>query len=284
MLQRIAHDNGLVTYQSVKLREAGVIHGFSTRIGGLSEGPYASLNLATLEKSEQSDFNTYVAENFRRFRRALGVERHMRAAVRQAHGAEVWVPPAGPIRPQDFPEADALVSDQPDKLLVVRVADCLPVLLSSRDGRVAAAVHAGWRGLTAGVIPATVATMTERFGVPVDELVAALGPAIRVEAFEVGEEVAEAFIQAGLGQAVDRRHGPKPHVNLSDAGLMQLLDAGLSTTQLEVTDRCTYRDADEFFSHRRDEGQTGRMVAALAPGGGSAHPQAGGSVWVRGTY
>jgi len=263
MLQRIEHDNGLVSYQSPKLQAIGVTHAFSTRIGGMSEGPYASLNLATLEKSEKSDFNTHVAENFRRFRRALDVEKHVRTAVKQVHGAEVWVPPARPTKPGDEPEADALATAHADKLLTVRIADCLPVLLASSDGGAVATVHAGWRGFVAGVIPAAVRTLREQFNVAPAHLVAAIGPAISVGQFEVGEAVAEQFIVAGLGGAVDRGYGEKPHINMPDAAVMQLVDAGLAASRIEVTDRCTYRDEADFFSHRRDEGTTGRLAAVI---------------------
>jgi YfiH family protein len=265
MLQRIEHESGVVTYQSPKLSTCGVRHAFSTRLGGVSEGPYASLNLATLEKSEQSDFNTNVAENFRRFRRAIGAERLVRTAVKQVHGATAWVPPAQPTRPQDEPEADALLSDRAEKLLTVRIADCVPVLLASADGRAAAAIHAGWRGLVAGVIPETAGQMLEQFGVDPGRLIAAIGPAISVAHFEVGEDVAESFIKAGLAGAVDRSLRPSPYLNLAEATLMQLLDSGLSSDHIDVTNRCTHRDAAEFFSHRRDEGVTGRLVAAIAP-------------------
>jgi YfiH family protein len=264
MLHRIAHVNGVVSYQSPKLEHLGVVHAFSTRIGGVSEGPYASLNLATLEKSPHSDFNTSVSENFRRFRRALGVERRVRSEVKQVHGAEVWEPPPAPIRPQEAPEADALMSDRPDKLLTVRTADCVPVLLSGPQGQAVAAVHAGWRGLVAGVVAAAVTRLGARFGVAPETLTAAIGPAIGVAHFEVGEEVAERFIEAGLAKAVDRSVGEKPHLALAEAALIQLLDAGAAASQVDASDRCTYQDEAEFYSHRRDEGVTGRHAAVIA--------------------
>ena len=264
MLQRICHENGVVTYQSPRLGETGAVHAFSTRRGGRSEGPYASLNLATLEKSDKTDANTDVAENFRRLRAALDCAQHVRVEVKQVHGAAVWVPPAKPIKPHEAPEADAIVTDRPGKLLTVRVADCVPVLLASADGSVVAAVHAGWRGLVAGVVGEAIGVMRERFGIEAGSMRAAIGPAIGVGHFEVGEDVAEAFIKADLGRAVDRTLGAKPHVSLADAAVMQLLDAGLRAEGIDGSDCCTYRDADEFFSHRRDEGVTGRMAAVIA--------------------
>jgi YfiH family protein len=264
MLERIVHDNGVVTYRSARLAACGVTHGFSTRIGGVSEGLYRSLNLATLEKSDQTDYNTSVAENFRRFRRALGCEKYVRCEAKQVHGTTVWVPPAKPTKPGEAPEADALVTDHVGKLLTVRVADCVPILMSASDGSVVAAVHAGWRGLVAGVIGETLRVLEARFDVAPHDVRVAVGPAISVDHFAVDEDVAEQFIKAGLGQAVDRRFGEKPHVNLPEAALLQLIDAGVPASHVDSTDRCTYRDEDEFFSHRRDEGRTGRHAAVIA--------------------
>ena len=259
MLERIEHDNGLVTYQSGLLREIGVVHAFTTRVGGISDGPYGSLNLGPLTKGESTDHNTSVSENFRRLRKAIGAERTMRTMVKQVHGRGVWQPPAEPVRIEDTPEADAMITDNPLHLLVIRVADCVPILLASKDGRRVAAVHAGWRGIVAGVIPETV----ERFG-PV--AAAAIGPCISIDHFEVGEEVAAAFDEANLGDTVDRATHAKPHADLRAAARLQLERAGVAG--IDTTDRCTYRDADEFFSHRRDvthrgQATTGRMAAVI---------------------
>lgn len=261
MLERIEHPNGLVTYQSPRLREIGVIHAFSTRVGGVSDGPYASLNLGPLTKGGYTDHNTSVSENFRQLRKAIGAERTMRTVVKQVHGCEIWRPPPEPVRAGEEPEADAMVTENPLHLLVIRVADCVPILLASKDGRRVAAIHAGWRGLVTGVIPNTV----ERFG-PVGA--AAIGPCISAEHFEVGEEVVAEFDEANLNDTVDRTAYTKPHIDLRAAARLQLERAGV--VEVDTTNRCTYRDADEFFSHRRDvthQGQltTGRMAAVILP-------------------
>ncbi len=261
MLQRIEHENRLVTYQSPLLRELGVVHAFSTRIGGISTGDYASLNLGPLTKGGYTDHNTSVSENFRRLRKAIGAERTMRTVVKQVHGCGVWEPPPEPVRVEDAPEADAIISDNPLHLLVIRIADCVPILMTSDDGKRVAAIHAGWRGIVAGVIPRTV----EKFG-PV--AASAVGPCISAEHLGVGDEGVEAFEQAGLIDAVDRTTYAKPHVDLRRAARMQLEQAGV--TAIETTDRCTYRDHDEFFSHRRDvthrgRATTGRLAAVILP-------------------
>lgn len=271
MLQRVAHDNGLVTYRSPRLAAAGVVHAFSTRRGGVSVGPYESLNLAAAAGEPAADDNTNVAENFRRLRAALGVPRHLRIAPRQVHGSEVWRPPATPQRPADAPPADVVLTDQPRHLLTIRTADCVPVLLADIDGRAVAAAHAGWRGLVAGAIAAAVHAMRVTLRAEPRNLVAAIGPAIGVRRFEVGDEVAAAFTAAGLGDAVVPGSrvggGAKNHVDLAAAALRQLLAAGIPDAAIDRCDCCTYTQADEFFSHRRDRGRTGRMAAVIAPRG-----------------
>ncbi|HEY4329016.1 MAG TPA: laccase domain-containing protein, partial [Phycisphaerae bacterium] len=158
MLERVSHSNGVASYQSPKLRAVGVRHGFSTRVGGVSGGVFKSLNLGNPGEGEK-DMPANIAENFRRFQEALGCEGVPRAWVRQVHGRMVEL-----IEPEPEGEyaetleaevrdrysgqlsADGLVAAVPGVLLTVRVADCVPVLLASEDGRVVAAVHAGWRG------------------------------------------------------------------------------------------------------------------------------------------
>jgi hypothetical protein len=264
MLERVEYAGGMVVYQSPLLRERGVIHGFSTRVGGVSGGPYASLNLAALTKDELTDGNTHIAENFRRLRRALGVVQHMRAEVRQVHGGAVWRVAGRPMRPNDAPQADAMVTDDAKRLLAIRTADCAAVLMCGVGGKVVAAVHAGWRGVVAGVVPAAVAAMKEQWGIAGADVVAAIGPAIGVERFEVGAEVAEAFERAGLGEAVKSGRWARPHVDLAEAVAEQLVRAGVPGRAIDRTDRCTYEHGEEFFSHRRDHGVTGRMAAVIA--------------------
>ncbi|MBI1375094.1 MAG: peptidoglycan editing factor PgeF [Phycisphaera sp.] len=262
---RHEHDNGVVTYQSDRLNAIGVRHAFATRIGGISKGPYASLNLGPMTKDLAPDDNTSVAENFRRLRAAVNLHQIKRVTVRQVHGCGAWTPPVKPLRPGEAPEADAIVTDDPTQMPTIRTADCVPLLFSSADGRVVAAVHAGWRGVVAEIVPRTIEHMAERYGVDVGGILAAVGPCIGVERFEVGEEVAEAFDGVRLGETVRRDLGDKPHVDLVAGVTTQLEAAGIAPDRIEVTDRCTYRDADEFFSHRRDNGVTGRMAAVICP-------------------
>jgi YfiH family protein len=150
------------------------------------------------------------------------------------------------------------------------VADCAPLLLASADGRVVAAVHAGWRGVLAGVVPGAVRELRRvcsAAGQAPARILAAIGPCIGPEAFEVGQEVVEQF-QARFGQRVpvDRNTASgKGHVDLRAAIRIQLLDAGVNDDCIDSSDLCTYRDAEQFFSHRRDRGITGRMAGLISP-------------------
>jgi polyphenol oxidase len=265
MLQRLAHRNGVVTYRSPLLESVGVLHAFSTRIGGRSAGDFASLNLAQSSggpSTESNEGDPAVESNYALLKEAIGVEGHTTVWCRQVHGCAAVV--AEPANCGEHPEADAILTDQPRLLLSVRVADCVPILLASLDGKTVAAVHAGWRGVVAGVIHKAVEQLRVRQGVNPSELVAAIGPCIGAANFEVGTEVAEAFQRANLGHAVVTAGYPKPHIDLASACDTQLRLAGVPGASIDRTDRCTFRDADEFYSHRRDQGRTGRMAAVIA--------------------
>ena len=162
--------------------------------------------------------------------------------------------------------ADGIVAGVPGVLLTIRVADCAAILLASRDGRVVAAVHAGWRGVVGNIVGKALRVMREA-GVEAGDVVAAIGPMISAGHFEVGEEVAAEFAKRGLGAAVKRVAGSKPHVDLQAAIRQQLEAAGVAKNAIDANDLCTYLDVIEFFSHRRDQGVTGRMAAVIAAKG-----------------
>lgn len=252
--------DGLVFYESPLLRAAGAPHAFSTRIGGSSPPPFDSLNLGNPSGCDVQDDYPRIYDNYRLLQHAIDVEDRQRCWVHQVHGGEVAVIARGSAF-ESGAKADAMVSDDPARVLSVRVADCVPVLLSSVDGTRVAAVHAGWRGVIAGIVPRALALMGNA------SAVAAIGPCIGFAHFEVGPEVLEQFERAFNAQApLRRRDDGKGLVDLREAIRRQLLAAGLPPERIDTTDRCTYRDADEFFSHRRDKGITGRMAALISPG------------------
>lgn len=269
MIRRVEAADGPVYYASDLLASAGVPHAFSTRLGGVSPAgsPFASLNLGNPSGPIQDDWN-HIHENYRRLQAAIGVAGLSRYWVHQVHGDDVAVVHHG--RPfESGVKADALVGDSPAHLLAVRTADCVPILLADRPaGRVVAAVHAGWRGVIAGVVTRAVEAM-EALGARRPDIVAAVGPAIGAGAFQVGPEVVAAF-RATFAAADGLIRPPanadaNPTIDLRGAIGLQLAAAGVSADRVDSTDLCTYSRPDEFFSHRRDGGVTGRMAALIAP-------------------
>jgi polyphenol oxidase len=264
MLQRMIAPNGVVYYQSPQLHEVGVTHAFSTRLGGVSAAPFDSLNLANPSGGAIHDDVGRVQVNYQRLLQAIGCLGRQLCRVHQVHGARaVLVSGQTDLHSQ---EADAVITEDPACIASIRVADCVPVLLASEDGRLVAAVHAGWRGAIAGVVPAAIAAMREAMDGRANALLAAIGPCIGPDAFEVGDEVAEVFARAfPESPPVSVGGSGKAHVDMRRAVRMQLVDAGIREDHMDGTDRCTYRDRDEFFSHRRDKGITGRMAAIITP-------------------
>jgi YfiH family protein len=251
---------------SPRLSTLGVPHGFSTRIGGVSAGIFASLNLGNPSElpAERRDPPSNIRANFGLILGSLGCGDRQLVEVHQVHSAGVHTVLAGaPSHPGDRDtKADAIVTDDPRRVLAVRVADCTPVLLSSADGRTVAAVHAGWRGVVSGVLPNTIGVMRD---MDARGIVAAIGPCIGPDHFEVGEEVAAEFSRV-FGESpglIRRTPGRKPHIDLKAALALQLRNAGI--TAVDISDACTYRDHDRFYSHRRDQGLTGRSAGLIGP-------------------
>ncbi len=218
----------------------------TTRIGGFSEGAYTGMNLGT----HVGDDPIRVAQNrdFLRTQLSLPAEPMW---LEQIHGVEVaYLPEAGQLA-----VADAAWTDQPEVVCVVMSADCLPVLLADRFGRCVAAVHAGWRGLAAGVLEAALKAL------PVSpfELTAWLGPAISARAYEVDETVREAFITRSKEFSAAFAQTKQGHyaLDLSAAARIVLRKAGVAG--IFGGNRCTLSEPELFYSHRR-EGRSGRMA------------------------
>jgi YfiH family protein len=262
-MERRTAGNGVTYYASPLFERRGIPHAFSTRIGGISPAPFDTLNLGNPNGCPIQDDSERVWQNYRRLEEAAGCPGRELCHVHQVHGAAVVRAERG--KPFDTAaKADAIVTDDAAHVASVRVADCVPILLATADGRAVAAVHAGWRGVIAGAVTAALKTMTHGDGAA--DCVAAVGPCIGGDAFEVGPEVVEEFFRVFGDEApLVRRVGRKGYIDLRSAVRLQLLRAGLPPGHVDVSDRCTHRDADEFFSHRRDNGVTGRMAAIISP-------------------
>jgi YfiH family protein len=258
MLQRRIAPDGPVFYVSPQLAELGVRHAFSTRQGGVSPAPFDSLNLGNPNGCSIQDDEPRIQENYHRLQSGIGCKSSRRCWVHQVHAADVVDSTICDFK--NSLKADALVTTDASQVLSIRIADCVPILLADESGACVAAVHAGWRGVIAGVIAAAVKAMAR------PPIAAAIGPCIGFDAFEVGPEVLAEFERVfGRDAPIRRESSGKGNVDLRFACRIQLRQAGLSDGRIDGTDRCTFRDADEFFSHRRDNGVTGRMAALIAP-------------------
>lgn len=221
----------------------------TTRHGGVSLPPYYGLNLA----EHVGDDPSCVAENRRRLAAAMNLTAEP-AWLNQVHGVAVVAAETACASVT----ADAAWTDKPDRYCVVMTADCLPVLLCDRAGRMVAAAHAGWRGLAGGVIAATVA----RLPTAPANLLAWLGPAIGPQAFEVGDEVRAAFLALNKGHHDCFRPSPAGRwlADIYELARRQLSELGVSA--IYGGGFCTFNESDRFFSYRRD-GRTGRMATLI---------------------
>jgi polyphenol oxidase len=230
------------------------------RTGGISPPPWDSLNLG----DHVGDASERVAENRLRLGRALGLPGEP-AWLAQVHGRDI-LRLEGAALPADR-TADGVVTGRPGRVLGILTADCLPVLLCSRDGRRIGAAHAGWRGLADGVLEAAVAALE----VPARELLAWIGPGIGAAAYEVGEEVRDACLASSppgfeTGACfAPGRPGRPGHWQFDLAGLARRRLQALGIAGVYGGEWCTFSDPARFFSHRRDgaAGATGRMATLI---------------------
>jgi len=261
VLERRVLDNelDLLAQFSPRMEAAGFLVAFTQRAGGVSEGTFRSLNLGLGTDDEPER----VFENRRRMVAALGLDQV--AALRQVHGTEVIEVEAGKpwlayASRRNLPVGDGLMTSSPDLALVVLTADCVPIAMADPETRTIAAVHAGWRGIAAGILSSTI----RRFPDP-SRMIAAVGPAVGLDHYEVGDDVVAAVAAGSEGEAT-WRPGPRgrPLLDLGTTAAATLRTLGVGA--VDLADECTACLPDAFFSHRRD-GATGRqaLVAARLP-------------------
>lgn len=233
-------------------RVPGLRHGVTTREGGVSGGSWRSLNLGR----STGDLPDAVTENGRRVGEAIGAARVR--FPRQVHGAAVRImtsSDAGPVG-----EADALATGEPGVALGVLGADCPGVVIADPVRRALAVVHSGWRGTVAGVVPAAVGVLVERFGSRPEDLVAGVGPGISARRYEVGPEVADVLRTRipGGDRCVGKGRGDRAYVDLALAIRAQLEALGVRSSAIEAMELCTFEATELLFSHRRDGAGAGR--------------------------
>jgi hypothetical protein len=227
------------------------------RHGGVSQPPFAALNLG----NTVSDDPSAVSENHRRVLDAFGFAPEQVVSPHQVHSrrvVQVGLADGGSV----IPDADALVSNEPGVVILMRFADCTPVLLYDATHRAIALAHAGWRGMVAGVVPATIQAMAQAFGTHPSDLWAGVGPAICMHHYPVGEEVIDAVreVMPTSASVMEQRDG-QWHLDLPGAVAVQLREMGVG--YLDLSEMCTACHTDEWYSHRAAHGHTGRFGALI---------------------
>lgn len=270
MLAELRHPAGPTVLRSALLERAGFAHAFSTRLGGVSAAPFDALNLQSVQANaripagDPRDSDANILENHARFAAAAGLERTATVVdVSQVHGCSVVA--AREAVATRLP-ADAITSVAGGHAILIRVADCVPILVADPRTGAVAAVHAGWRGVVSGIVSVAIEAM-HSLGCAPRDLIAAIGPCISAKHFEIGPEVADALAAAALADCVvpPGTHGPKHHADLVRGVRAQLERCGLAAANIDAEPPCTYADRARFHSYRRDGVASGRLAAIIAP-------------------
>lgn len=271
------------------LEQTGLVrHMISTRLGGVSQGDYATMNLSFARGDREEN----VRENYRRISNILGCSPESMTASQQTHTTNIRRVTGddrgkGVVRPLDYQQVDGLVTDEPGIALVTYYADCVPLMFVDPVNRAIGSAHSGWRGTVGRMGECMVKTMGEAFGTRPEELQAAIGPSICKDCYEVSGDVAENFmeleaetkelrrelLQSGryrkgickdLPKVVEPGRSPdKFQLDLWLANYLILRQAGLPLHSIAVTDICTCHNSEYLFSHRASQGRRGNLAAFL---------------------
>lgn len=262
---------GRVVYLSYpSLEETGIVHhGFSTRLGGVSEGIYESMNLSF----SRGDREEAVWENYRRIAGAVGFDLESVVTSDQTHTANVRVVTEedkgrGLIRPREYQDVDGMVTNVPGITLVTFYADCVPLYLVDPVQRAIGLVHSGWRGTVGKIGLEAVRVMEREYGTDPKNLTAAIGPSICQDCYEVSEDVIEEFQDAFPEEQWENLFYRKPdgkyQLNLWEANRLIFLEAGLGPEKIALPGLCTCCNPRLLFSHRASKGRRGNLAAFLA--------------------
>ena len=240
-----------------------VRHGFSTRLGGVSEGCYSSMNL----RSHSGDDWNNVLENFRIISDALGMERDRLVLSKQVHEDKVIDVDEtncgnGILYENKFTSADALITNRKNVPIAVFSADCVPVLFMDDKNGVIAAAHSGWRGTVQRIAQKTAGKMINKYGSNPADIMIAIGPSIQEDCFEVGDDVAEIFINE-FGADIAKKYGERYHVNMQKAIIKQLTELGIPRENIDDCGICTACNTDLLYSHRKMGNERGNLGAFL---------------------
>ncbi len=242
------------------LTQAGFSHGFFTRNGGYSDGPFASLNFTEVS----GDTEENIEKNLRVAADTLGVKPEKIYFLTQVHGTDVRL-----VSPEDdrlavrAEQGDIVLSRSAEVAAAIRTADCVPILLACRETGLVAACHSGWQGCAQNAAGATVRALLDAGA---RSLIASIGPHISLAAFEVSEDVTAELVAASPDKEIVDRTGAKPHIDLRKMVHAQLKAAGLSADDIDDVLGCTVLNSEDFYSFRRDANPSGRMLSAIVGG------------------
>jgi polyphenol oxidase len=266
---RLVEKNGVPYFVFENLENTGLVrHGFSTRLGGVSEGCLSSMNLSFT----RGDDPEKVRENFRRMGMAIGFETKDLVLSDQTHTTNVRLVTEadrgkGFDRERDYTDVDGLITDTPGLMLVTIYADCVPLYFVDPVHKAVGLSHSGWKGTVHRIGKVTLERMKEAFGTRPEDVQAAIGPSICQDCYEVSEDVAQAFMDEFADQLDDRlvyrKGNGKYQLNLWNANERILLEAGIRPEHLSITNICTCCNHELLFSHRASHGQRGNLAAFL---------------------
>lgn len=262
---------GEVLYLSYPLLEQTEIvkHGFSTRIGGVSEGIWGSMNLSF----SRGDNESSVRENFRRMAKALGVSEDSFVFSHQTHTINVRKVTEddkgkGIIKPLDYQDVDGLITNVPGLCLSTFYADCVPLYFVDPVHKAIGLSHSGWRGTVGKIGRVTLERMREEYDTNPNDVIAAIGPSICQDCYEVSEDVIlefqKSFSKEHWNSIYYKKENGKYQLDLWKANEIILLEAGVKKEHIAVTNLCTCCNSEELFSHRASQGKRGNLAAFLA--------------------
>ncbi|MCI7796221.1 MAG: peptidoglycan editing factor PgeF [Lachnospiraceae bacterium] len=262
-------ENGVTWLSFPALEKTGIVtHAFSTRMGGVSKGPFSSMNFSFTRGDQEAD----VRENYRRMAEAIHVDRNRMVLTWQTHTVNVRkVTEAdfgkGVVRDRDYRDVDGLITDIPGVTLVTFFADCVPLYFADTEHRAIGLSHSGWRGTVHRMGEVTLKAMAREFGTDPAHVTAAIGPSICQSCYEVGPEVIEQFAETFRPQdhavLFYKKENGKYQLNLWEANRIILMEAGIPEENISVTDICTCCNPDLLFSHRRMGEKRGNLCAFL---------------------
>lgn len=261
--------DGVVWLEFPALKRTGLVrHAFSTRMGGVSKGPYATMNFSFT----RGDDPDCVRENYRRMAAALGVDEARMVLTWQTHTVNVRTVQAedvgkGTVKERDYRDVDGLITDMPGVTLVTFFADCVPLYFLDQKRRAIGLAHSGWRGTVKRMGREVLAAMNREFGTEPEDVLACIGPSICQDCYEVSGDVIEAFEaefrREELPRLFYRKENGKYQLDLWEANRIVLTDAGVPAGQISVTDICTHCNPDLLFSHRTSPDKRGNLCAFL---------------------